>query len=272
MIKIQRDLAELLLCVVAKLLEVPTADRASLFESGYYAARNTLSAQGLKHTSVLFGIAQQGLDTPNFEEAFAELVAALRGSETSSASALEAVVDILSSPHSRNILSGENLRRLKQAILMPSDLTKVSEAMKKELSCSFCGKPFVSNEMVTAQDSGGGMVFCCAHCYTPSYSPCMHGGGRCKEVVEVDRENLRKLLAKNKCDIHSGKPAKPNLVSAADLANQHDRLGRPAAVRFAATPHPPPDPLFGAAVAAAPPPFRVAALGDDDIQEVEDDE
>lgn len=222
MVKVPRKTLEQLLCLLAHVLvEHPAPRHAVVMEACFEDVKDLLHAQGRKWSTVMRETYNEGLGEINLADTFKTLTTCLLGVESSGGgSVIDTVMDILTTPYSRNVLTGENLRRLKDAILLPSDLSNVAEALRRELACVACGKPLVHGEGVTAVDGSQGKVFYCWRCHFPDYAPCTVGG--CHDVVLPDRETFLRPITTAKCSKHSGKAEKPALVTERDIQVQED--------------------------------------------------
>jgi hypothetical protein len=102
---------------------------------------------------------------------FIEVSAKLLGREEGAADRdlIDTIVRVLGFPYARNSLSGQTLTRLRDAILLPEEITKAKAAIAKEAFCAACGHPLQNGEMATFKNDGYGKAFYCTRCARPSY-------------------------------------------------------------------------------------------------------
>lgn len=87
---------------------------------------------------------------------------------------IDRIVTALQTPFTRNVLSGESLSRLRNALLLPSEAGGlIARLTSKEMSCGSCGKPLHDGESVTlSRDARHGQVILCHRCVAPQSVPC----------------------------------------------------------------------------------------------------
>ena len=159
---------------------------------------------------------------------------------------LDKIIEILKNAGARNVISGNTLKALRYALLLPEETAGLVERLRrKEMSCSGCGHPFMDGEVVTfrAQDPPG---FVCASCYLPTVISCTYPG--CEAHVALPPA-FRKNAEKAVCPAHKGGDEKPKATNRPTENAIVDRL-RGAATRIRADrpEHPPiPDHFRGLA-------------------------
>lgn len=269
MVKITREMAERLLCLLAYVHAYCQHPEGEAVNKGYQVARDMVTDRGHKPNRTLQHTAVRGLDAKHIQpdDLFNELVAALHDYEEGASNIISSMVDILSGSNNMNSMVGENIRALRRAILLPSEMAKVQEMLRKEMRCLHCASPLVNGQMVTATDrQGDGMGFYCTTCYAPTSIAC---GSGCNDVAPIDDGIMHNMIRKAKCPLHGGKAEKQAVVTQDDIADLLQRAARNA--RQPDEPAPARgiiggrrlgrvavDPLFGAAVAPADPnPFEV---------------
>lgn len=120
---------------------------------------------------------------------------------------IDIVVDLLQAPYARNVVSGRNLQSLRRAILLPEEMIKFGESIRKEMGCAGCGKTFAKGEMASfhheAEGDGGGAAFYCTRCVVPTLAACHSGDGHCEGAGELDSKHLTKTLHNRNCGDHA---------------------------------------------------------------------
>lgn len=200
MIKVQRELLERLL-LISLYLERQGFHLQDLLMDSWKGIRLPL---GWPRSDALFRhVYNEGLKSGKYTkwEAIHEAVKnALQGADGSTAhhpTLIDILVDVLESPNGRQILSGRNLDTLRKAILLPENMSKLGESLRKEMACANCGHPFMQGEMATCgieDRNGNGMVFYCQRCSQASRSVC--SGLKCEGVVNLDQEALMRVIHK----------------------------------------------------------------------------
>lgn len=117
---------------------------------------------------------------------------ALMGAEGGTAhhpSLIDMMVEVLESPYARQALTGHALRDLRRAILLPEEMSKVGDALRKESGCASCGRPFHSGELATAAAVNDSIAFYCVFCMYPERTPCA------SEKCQNASEDLHKMLS-----------------------------------------------------------------------------
>lgn len=117
---------------------------------------------------------------------------------------IDQMVRAMQLPHGRNILSGESMRRLKSAILLPSELAGLSARLAtREMSCSQCGFPFHDRESVTVMRLGDGtQTLTCHRCHPPQVVPC----ASCEETAALSSK-AQNAMSRMQCPSCSEKKA-----------------------------------------------------------------
>lgn len=88
---------------------------------------------------------------------------------------LDTLVRVLQQPYTRNILSGGALAKLRDNLLLPSEVGGLTHRLNaKEMACGSCGMPFHDHESVTyvRDAAGGGQFLACHRCTVPQVVPC----------------------------------------------------------------------------------------------------
>jgi hypothetical protein len=162
-------------------------------------------------------------------------------SSAEEATLVDRMVNILQSPHGRNVLAGKTLQALRKALLTGEELRGLEERLDRLNShCAACGKEISYGEVVTfyidslAGRPGQGAIFC-AHCKRPTRVACSVQG--CAKTVEIkDRVLLRDGP---KCvDHQEEKKKKEKEVEPAGSQPIVEINQDPAVSRLAATLHP----------------------------------
>lgn len=137
----------------------------------------------------------------SLHEACKDALVSSEGSTSHHPGLIDVLVDVLESPNARQVLTAKNLDTLRKAFLLPENMVKLGESLRKEMGCANCGHPFMNHEMATCgieDHNGTGMVFYCAKCSTPHYTACRNCG---EGSAELDQEALNKLTNKCRCEI-----------------------------------------------------------------------
>lgn len=128
------------------------------------------------------------------QEILDQLLRPLSSSEE--ATLVDRMVDILQSPHGRNVLAGKTLQALRKALLTGDELRGLEERLDRlNTHCAACGKEITYGEVVTFYiDSLGGRpaqgAIFCAHCKRPTRVACSVQG--CAKTVEIKDRILLK--------------------------------------------------------------------------------
>lgn len=87
---------------------------------------------------------------------------------------IDEIVKLLTEPYPRNRLGLIELRQLRKAFLIPSEMVGLIDRLKrKECSCASCGIALFDNEAVTACMTEEGMTFNCFRCRKPTVTGCL---------------------------------------------------------------------------------------------------
>jgi hypothetical protein len=115
------------------------------------------------------------------------------------ANLVDAIVDVIQLPFSRNILAGRNMQDLRRAVLVPSEAVGLADRLKKkETQCASCGHIFQHRELVVPASDSASQVLYCFRCLEPDYVSCQHSG--CNNVVPVGKVYVRKNASKGGAD------------------------------------------------------------------------
>jgi hypothetical protein len=130
---------------------------------------------------------------------------------------IDMIVHTLSLPHVRNVISGEMIKALRQAILLPEEISLFKAKVDaRELFCASCGHKFVNGEMSTMQTSKEGTAFHCTGCVRPNYVRC----SGCMESANVfEQRHLGDVLGESyHCPKHRPVKGKKAGLGAGELA------------------------------------------------------
>lgn len=110
---------------------------------------------------------------------------------------IDEVANILQSAYARNYMTTGVLQKLRQAVLIPSEIGALKSMLKKkEMGCSSCGKEFQDGEMTTLMHSDDGATVICSRCVHPQSVRCSEI--TCNNVVYIDKKS--KVLGSKWCD------------------------------------------------------------------------
>lgn len=109
-----------------------------------------------------------GLQNPDLQREFGP------GSAPANETTLvDTIVDALTGPYVRNVLSWDIITRLRNAVLTHKELSEVKTTLaNREKNCIGCGHTFTSGEAVTIINEGYGMALHCVLCSPPTHAPC----------------------------------------------------------------------------------------------------
>ena len=84
------------------------------------------------------------------------------------------LVKALQLPYPRNVLSGETIKSIQKALLLPEEMVGLSARLdKQELSCASCGHTFLHGEMTSiVVDANGRNILQCTTCFIPEQIAC----------------------------------------------------------------------------------------------------
>lgn len=97
------------------------------------------------------------------------------------------------------LLSQDFIRRLRAAILLPSELLGLKERLKKhELYCTECQKPLMNGEMVSICHNREEAYLMCSRCFYPTYVACPSG----KHALRAPKglEKMLRGIRKESCE------------------------------------------------------------------------
>ena len=95
--------------------------------------------------------------------------------EGTDVSLIAGIVKLLHFPFLSNKLSLGTLSKLRQAILLPSELNRLLEDLRKsELTCSSCGAMLNHEQLIVLSSKQGHQLFC-LNCIRPTCVTCNHG-------------------------------------------------------------------------------------------------
>ena len=139
--------------------------------------------------------------------------------QNSDGTLIDQLVEVLQKPYRKNILSGQSLQQLEQALLIPSELAGLTSRLaKREMSCTHCGHIFVNGEMLTAQvreNLNGepiGMEMVCQNCCAPSYVKC----SQCNSQAEITKRQHAAINKDRLCNKCKESKKSGNAVAASD--------------------------------------------------------
>lgn len=105
---------------------------------------------------------------------------------------IDQIVRVLQMPYGRNILTGDRIRALRSAILLPSEQAGLTHRLRqREMSCSQCGIALHNEESVTLvvspNDSSQSIV--CHRCHAPHSVPC----ASCAETASLSTKAMNAM-------------------------------------------------------------------------------
>lgn len=115
---------------------------------------------------------------------------------------IDQVIRILNSQWSRNIISGQALESLRQAILLPSERATLAENLA-HMACSSCGVRLYDREMTTLRLTGSRPDLFCTKCAIPVKAKTCSIAG-CTQTVEVPKSVGSWLSKRIECGNHTG--------------------------------------------------------------------
>lgn len=127
---------------------------------------------------------------------------------------LEAVIDFLKRPFTRNTLSAGSVGKLRKILLNRLEISELKRIVKEPLVCTGCGGPLPKGGLIGAVTNDGireipDVVIYCFHCRPPGYVVC--GDPSCQEPVEIPNGMLKKL-ARTRCGLHQTSEAQKPTV------------------------------------------------------------
>jgi hypothetical protein len=155
----------------------------------------------------------QDTDQPTLEqlqEVIAEMAAHLASEGRPERGAYEASLVELMARHlvkdrwHPNSLSGSNLLRLRQALLIPAELAVLEQNLAAELYCA-CGRRLQGGSAVMLNSEGGIASLVCPRCVVPTWTVC--SAKDCTEPVPLSsdaRVAIEKATRGMKCQAHRG--------------------------------------------------------------------
>lgn len=222
MIRLYRDFgSHLAMC----LHYLSKGSRVGIGDVQHYTARS--AGFNSKEQMALRGaIRAPASDLPSLEDMFTQLVTQIHeDGQDRDTDLIDLIVNTLQLPHAQNTLSGDRIARLKQAILLPSELASLGEKLRlRELSCGNCGGKIHDGEAVTLRYNGnrqGPSTLYCAACVGPDQIACR----ACKKPVPATSTGLSYLCAAclkgtpAKKDEKKGMKYKPFNVNATTIAS-----------------------------------------------------
>ena len=143
-------------------------------------------------------------------------------------SVIDEILRILQSPYGRNQFSGETIKLLRRAVLMPDEIVALRAQLEKvEGKCAGCGREFRSGEVTTyvAQEGNRNLerVFFCLACHPPDYVRCQ----KCGDFHGLSRSLRENLRKSPKCP--GPRPGLPNAIPGPAPVNVHQAAPRAAA-------------------------------------------
>ncbi len=153
--------------------------------NGLQTPENWAAVRGVM-TALEEGVLEQG----TFSSLFDDLVLTLKAKGKHSQDLIDALVDVVKSPYSRNVLSGNALSALRKALLLPDEMAGLTQRLRKrEMACAMCGHEFQQGETVTIYSEREAIVIVCCSCYFPSLMRCSKCSG-CAEIPQKLRDGL----------------------------------------------------------------------------------
>lgn len=158
----------------------------------------------------------------------------------SDADLVDTIVRILQLPYARQMLSGEGLKQLRRAILLPEEASGLLARLEQlEKTCATCGHTFQGGELMVLKERNTDRTFHCTKCVSIHSMACE----RCGNTVEVQEV---KHVA---CEACSGEQATPRPRQATQAPSNPYGLGGGV---YVASPASEPDTV------GPPRPFRVS--------------
>lgn len=108
---------------------------------------------------------------PSLTELIDQIAKQLDGEGTSNdRDLIDTIVKLLGLPYCRNVLGGSNLNNLREALLIPEEISAFKAEISKEMFCGTCGHHFEMGEMTTFTTNGRGPggIFVCTRCRIPT--------------------------------------------------------------------------------------------------------
>lgn len=135
------------------------------------------------------------LDWMNLDQFIEQSIEQLKeGNDQAVPELLDVLAKILGSPYALNVLSGQYVRDLRNAILRPEEIKKLSRAIPR---CVDCGHPFVEGEIVTFQHNGHETILLCSRCQPPQTQACSQAN--CDSVVPLGDIARQQISASCQC-------------------------------------------------------------------------
>lgn len=148
-------------------------------------------------------------------------------------SLIEEIVKILQINYGRNVISGKNLHALRRLVLLPTEMAKLVDGMRKTLSCAGCGHQFTNRELtVFSPENENEGLFYCIRCLQPIYTTCLVSSD-CDEAAQIPEGLVRNLIKASVCDKH--KPTKqlsPDALKTKAAAENQAQVAAPNQIRF----------------------------------------
>jgi hypothetical protein len=95
------------------------------------------------------------------------------GSMRKESDLIDELVRTLQLPFARNVLSGDTLKRLRNAILLPSEQGGLLHRLRaREMACAGCGTDFHDSESITFSNQEGAIALFCHRCVRPASVSC----------------------------------------------------------------------------------------------------
>lgn len=227
MVKIARDVAERLLLICLHLKSRGHNCYGILEES--WGKKQTFKSNVVLRNIYNDGLASGGPWT-EWPEFSAHLQEQLVGSPSTShhPTLIDIIVDLLQAPYARNAISGRNLQQLRRAVLLPEEMIKFGESVRKEMGCAGCGKRFVKGEMASFHtEADEGSAFYCTRCTIPTVAACRSGDGHCEGAGELDSKHLTKTLQNRNCGDHNPAPSAKDTQEADRVRRELEALAQP---------------------------------------------
>ena len=113
---------------------------------------------------------------------------------------LDTIIHILGIPWTRT-LSGNTLRALREAILIPSERVKLSASLRaKENLCGNCHRELADGELITLVKSGNEPQIFCVNCVSPTKVAC-----HCSKHAQDLGEKLNRAIGRAGAKCQAGK-------------------------------------------------------------------
>jgi hypothetical protein len=194
LIKVNRETAFLLITMVRWAQREMTEGAVAAMRSSVSGERNHSHPYATQIRT-----AAMNRQVPSLEEALNQLCQATWGAESAEGGGnlIEDIAKLLQTQVPRNIMSGEVLARLRNLILLPSEVAAAQSLQQGDLTCISCGRRITQASVCSYPGSG---VIYCTNCYRPSYVGCTEAD--CTGQVVIPDRISGFFHEPHKCSIH----------------------------------------------------------------------